>query len=223
MIDRFHNPCLFNARYLANSCYLPVVAAEHPTLKDAFKDDFRVGAAIGTQQVMGDEPAALELAARQFNTITPENLLKWEEVHPQPDEYNFDPADRFVEFGEKHGMFIVGHTLVWHNQTPDWVFEGDSAKPLDREALLEADAVRTSKQSSAATKAASMAGTSSTKRSKTMALAQEQVATNHRRRLHRKGVPIRPRGRSEGRALLQRLQRVEPRENPRHQEAGSTA
>jgi endo-1,4-beta-xylanase len=110
-------------------------ASDLPALKDAFRDDFRVGAALGTHQVMGQEPKALELVARQFNTITPENLLKWQEVHPQPDRYNFEPADRYVEFGKKHGMFIVGHNLVWHNQTPAWVFEGESGKPIARDAL----------------------------------------------------------------------------------------
>jgi endo-1,4-beta-xylanase len=85
---------------------------------------------------MGDEPQALELVAQQYNTITPENLLKWAEVHPDPDRYRFEPVDRYVAFGEKHGMFIVGHTLVWHNQTPDWAFEGVNGKPLDRETAL---------------------------------------------------------------------------------------
>jgi endo-1,4-beta-xylanase len=110
--------------------------APTPALKDAFKDDFRVGAAIGTRQVLGDEAKSLALVARQFNTITPENLLKWAEVHPQPDRYNFEPVDRFVEFGEKNNMFIVGHTLVWHNQTPDWAFAGEGGKPLDRNTAL---------------------------------------------------------------------------------------
>src|SRR6187401_1532414 len=87
------------------------LAADPPALKEVFKNDFRVGTAISTAQIMGDEPAALELAAKQFNTITPENLLKWQEVHPQPDQFNFEPADRFVEFGEKNGMFVVGHNL----------------------------------------------------------------------------------------------------------------
>ena len=106
------------------------VRAEEPqALKDVFKDAFRVGAAISTEQVMGGEPAALELTARQCNTITPENLLKWAEVHPDPNQYNFEPADRYVEWGEKHGMFIVGHTLVWHNQTPAWAFRGEGGKP----------------------------------------------------------------------------------------------
>jgi endo-1,4-beta-xylanase len=107
-----------------------------PTLEDAFLGDFRVGAAVGTNQIEGREPAALELVARQFNSITPENLLKWALVHPQPDRYDFEPADRFVEFGERHGMFIVGHTLVWHNQTPAWAFAGVDGQPLDRETAL---------------------------------------------------------------------------------------
>jgi endo-1,4-beta-xylanase len=125
---------------MATAClFLPAAAAAiaaEPSLKEAFADDFKVGAALGTSHVMGEEPQALELVARQYNTITPENLLKWAEVHPEPDRYNFEPADRYVEFGEKHGMFIVGHTLVWHNQTPRWAFEGAGGKPLDRQTAL---------------------------------------------------------------------------------------
>jgi endo-1,4-beta-xylanase len=112
------------------------VFAEPSALKVEFKDKFRIGAAIGTHQVMGDEPESMKLVARHFNTITPENLLKWQEVHPEPEKYNFGPADAFVKFGEGNDMFIVGHTLVWHNQTPPWAFEGAGGKPLDRETAL---------------------------------------------------------------------------------------
>src|SRR5262245_36725763 len=123
-------------------CLVCLVAANHTmgaepvALKNAFADDFLIGAAISTPQAMGEQPADLELAARQFNTITPENLLKFAEVHPEPDQFNFEPADKYVEFGEKNKMFIVGHTLVWHNQTPDWVFTGVDGKPLDRDTAL---------------------------------------------------------------------------------------
>ena len=113
------------------------LAADEATLQQAFKTDFLVGAALATNQVMGDEPKSLDLVARQFNAISPENLLKWQEIHPQPNEFNFDPADRYVAFGEQHRMFILGHNLVWHNQTPAWVFEDDSGKPITRDALLE--------------------------------------------------------------------------------------
>ncbi|HEX6960274.1 MAG TPA: endo-1,4-beta-xylanase [Lacipirellula sp.] len=113
-----------------------VTADDARTLKQAFANRFLVGAAIGTHHVIGEESAAIELVGRQFDSITSENLLKWAEVHPEREQYNFAPADKYVAFGEKHGMFIVGHTLVWHNQTPSWVFEGDDRKPLTREQLL---------------------------------------------------------------------------------------
>jgi endo-1,4-beta-xylanase len=110
---------------------------QETSLKETFKGSFRVGAALNENQISGRSPEAAKLAAEQFNSITPENLLKWESVHPQQGKYNFEPADKFVEFGEKHGMFIVGHTLVWHSQTPNWVFEDEEGKPLTRDALLE--------------------------------------------------------------------------------------
>ncbi len=114
-----------------------IARSDEPTLKEAFADYFLIGAALNEDQVLGKLPQATTLIKRQFNSLTPENLLKWESVHPEPDRYDFDSADKFVEFGEKNNMFIVGHTLVWHNQTPRWVFEDENGKALDREALLK--------------------------------------------------------------------------------------
>jgi endo-1,4-beta-xylanase len=106
------------------------------TLKEAFKNDFMIGAALNREQIFEKDERGAEIVRTHFNSITPENILKWGLVHPRPDHYDFAASDRFVEFGEKHSMFIVGHTLVWHNQTPPWVFEDDEGKPVDREALL---------------------------------------------------------------------------------------
>ena len=111
--------------------------AGQPALKDVFKDDFHVGVALSLDQISGNEPEAISVVERQFNSITPENILKWEEVHPEPGKYRFEEADRYVAFGEKHKMHIIGHTLVWFHQTPDWVFQNESGKPIGREALLE--------------------------------------------------------------------------------------
>lgn len=108
-----------------------------PALKDVFKDDFYIGAALSLNQIAGNEPDAIALVEKHFNSITPENILKWEEVRPEPNQYNFEPVDQYVAFGEKNNMFIIGHTLVWFYQTPDWVFQDESGKALDREALLE--------------------------------------------------------------------------------------
>jgi endo-1,4-beta-xylanase len=105
-------------------------------LKDVFKNDFMIGAALNRRQFFEEDARGAEIVSAQFNTITPENVLKWALVHPQTNRYDFTAADRFVEFGEKRGMFVVGHTLVWHNQTPRWVFEDEKGKPVDRETLL---------------------------------------------------------------------------------------
>jgi len=108
-----------------------------PALKEVFRDHFRIGAALSLDQISGREPDALDLVARHFNSITPENILKWEVVHPEPGRYDFEAADRYVAWGEQHGMQIIGHTLVWHCQTPEWVFQDGSGRPLGREALLD--------------------------------------------------------------------------------------
>jgi len=73
----------------------------------------------------------------QFNSTTSEHFLKWSYVHPEPGKYNFDAADRYVAFGEKNKMFIVGHVLVGPDQIPDWVFQDDNGKTVSREVLLK--------------------------------------------------------------------------------------
>jgi len=112
-------------------------AQNQPALKDVFKDNFHIGAALSLNQISGNEPEAITVVEKHFNSIVAENILKWEEIHPEPNKYNFEPADRYVAFGQKNKMFVVGHNLVWFYQTPDWVFMGESGKQLTREALLE--------------------------------------------------------------------------------------
>src|SRR5215203_3946798 len=106
-------------------------------LKEAFKDYFLVGASLNRAQIFEKDVRAAKIVREQFNTISPENILKWAEVHPQPERYDFKAADRYVAFGEKHGMFVIGHTLVWHNQTPKWVFEDKKGNFVSRDELLK--------------------------------------------------------------------------------------
>jgi endo-1,4-beta-xylanase len=107
------------------------------TLKDAFKNSFLVGVAINRAQIYGEDSRGNKLIESQFNSITPENVLKWALVHPKPDVFDFAAGDRYVDFGEKHHMVVIGHTLVWHEQTPNWVFEDDKGNPVTREVLLQ--------------------------------------------------------------------------------------
>jgi len=113
------------------------VAQAPTTLKGAYHGLFHIGAAINERQIAGTDARGDALLASQFDSISPENVLKWERVHPSPDKYNFDLPDQYVALGEKNHMFIVGHTLVWHAQVPSWVFKDAQCNPVDRETLLK--------------------------------------------------------------------------------------
>ncbi|MBN7811530.1 endo-1,4-beta-xylanase [Algoriphagus sp. H41] len=105
-------------------------------LKDAFRDEFYIGGALTLGQVTGREAGADLLLSTHFNSISPENGLKWGPVHPREGEYSFDFGDAYVAFGEKMDAFTIGHTLVWHQQTPEWVFQDAAGKEIGREALV---------------------------------------------------------------------------------------
>ena len=107
------------------------------TLKEAFKDDFYVGSAFGNSVFQEEGQQTLALIARHFSSVTACNELKWRSFQPARDKYNHEPADMFVEFGERNGMYVVGHVLFWHEQTPDWVFAGDDGGPVRRDVLLQ--------------------------------------------------------------------------------------
>ena len=109
---------------------------EPPSLKDAFRGIFHIGAAVNQRQFEERDTRGDAVIEAQFNSISPENALKWESIHPRLDGYNFEPADRYVAFGEKYKMFIIGHCLVWHSQVPARVFQDADGKPLTRDALL---------------------------------------------------------------------------------------
>lgn len=119
-----------------DSILAPPPAPAFTRLKDVFRDDFRIGTAVSPRQFNGRDSTDVAIITKHFNTISPENVLKWEVVHPRPGVYDFTQSDQYVAFGERHGMFIVGHTLMWHSQTPKWVFEDSTGGPLTRDALL---------------------------------------------------------------------------------------
>ena len=105
-----------------------------PTLAEVFADNFRVGAALNAATFTEENQAGARVTAEQFNTITPENDLKWVEIQPGRDSMDWGPADAFVEFGEKNDMFIVGHALVWYQQIADYV--GETKDPEEMRAIL---------------------------------------------------------------------------------------
>jgi endo-1,4-beta-xylanase len=115
-------------------CAVPMDDAEIQSLSGAFEPHFRVGVAVAPSSV--DDAAIVDVIEQQFNHLSPENLLKWSSVHPEPDTYFFDFADEYVTFGEERGMTIYGHVLVWHQQVPDWVFRDEGGQDVTADVLL---------------------------------------------------------------------------------------
>jgi len=106
-------------------------------LKDYFKGDFMIGAAIGDSIFMKKDQEYLDLIAREFNVLTPENCLKWEPVNPKENEWLFDAGDRLIEFAQKNNMEIQGHVLVWHSQVPKEIFVDESGKNVSKDVLTK--------------------------------------------------------------------------------------
>ncbi|SDY92181.1 endo-1,4-beta-xylanase [Evansella caseinilytica] len=104
-----------------------------PKLYEVFDKDFFIGAAVNTSTIKSHD----ELLKHHFNSITAENEMKFENVHPAENKYTFDQADQIVAFANDQGKNIRGHTLVWHNQTPAWVFENEEGTNISRSMLLE--------------------------------------------------------------------------------------
>ena len=84
--------------------------------KIAEKHNIFIGAAV--EPGLLENPAYTETLASQYNSLTPENRMKWQFIHPEKDRYDFSGADRLVEFALNNNMKVKGHTLVWHHQTP---------------------------------------------------------------------------------------------------------
>ncbi len=107
-----------------------------PSLASLYQPYFPIGAAVEPQSLVTQE----DLLVTQVNSLVAENDMKWEHIHPRrgnaASSYNFYGADAIVAFARAHGMRVRGHTLVWHQQVPRWVFVGDKG-PATRAIVLD--------------------------------------------------------------------------------------
>lgn len=102
------------------------------TLRDlAGRHHITIGAAVPSRLLSDSQYTAI--LASEFSQLEPENEMKFAPIHPRPDSdpqpYNFSGADALVAFARDHNLFVRGHTLVWHKQTPDWVTKGNFTAP----------------------------------------------------------------------------------------------
>ena len=121
MIRKAFAPAVWVISLLAASCSgsrKNSASPDLPSLKTVFKNDFAIGTALSGEQIEEKDPKAAVLVPQQFNMATPENIMKAEVFHPKWGTYNFDLADKMIEYGKKHNIKINGHTLIWHSQLP---------------------------------------------------------------------------------------------------------
>jgi len=110
-------------------------SAPEQTLRQAAqRSGLLIGTAVRPTQL--SEAAYASTLAREFNMLEPEDALKWEVVHPEPQSFDFAQADQIVDFATRHGMKVRGHTLAWHRQNPKWLMERKFT-PAELAAILE--------------------------------------------------------------------------------------
>jgi endo-1,4-beta-xylanase len=98
----------------------PVLAAS--TLRQAAEArGIKFGTALTATGNLTSNAAYMNVAATQFDAVTPGNEMKWGTVEPTQGQFNWAGADQIVAFAQAHNQAVRGHNLVWHSQLPNWV------------------------------------------------------------------------------------------------------
>jgi len=117
--------------------YLPPPVIENiPSIAQTYANDFLVGFATSQSDLIGPHG---QLAARHYNSVTPGNDLKWDTIEPTEGNFNFTPGDNILTFAQAHNIKMRGHTFVWHNQVPAWVFQDANGVDMSTEPFSPAN------------------------------------------------------------------------------------
>jgi endo-1,4-beta-xylanase len=104
-------------------------------LKDYYANYFPIGVAVSPGMLSNPEQAKLIL--KQFNSLTPENVMKMGAIHPTEGRYEWQYADAIVNFATQYHLRVRGHNLCWHEQTPRWMFYDSAGKQVTKKLLLK--------------------------------------------------------------------------------------
>ncbi|MFV0131854.1 endo-1,4-beta-xylanase [Streptomyces sp. HMX87] len=102
----------------------------------AERSDLLFGTAVDTTALVEDRTYR-KITAREFNSVTAENVMKWETLQPQPGVYDFTEGDALVAFAQRNDQQVRGHTLLWHNQLPAWLTSGVTGGSITADELRE--------------------------------------------------------------------------------------
>lgn len=105
-----------------------------PSLREVFRNKFLIGASVSPTNIHSAEGEVLK---KHFNSLTAENVMKMGVIHPEPNRYAWSGPDSIAAFARAHGMKFRGHTLLWHKQTPNWLFRESDGRTVSKEKLLQ--------------------------------------------------------------------------------------
>ena len=115
----------------------PIEIQDLTPIKDVYQGDFLIGNAVSAEDMQG---VRLELLKKHFNAATAGNAMKPDALQRTKGAFTFTDADKLVDKILSEGMEMHGHTLVWHQQSPDWMNtttdESGNTIPLGREEAL---------------------------------------------------------------------------------------
>lgn len=122
------------------------VLPETPAIKEVFGEhNMKAGTCLSYHMI--NTPKCVDIITTHFNSITFENemkpdaILNLEESKKAGDlivKFN-NVTLEMLEWCKNNNMALRGHTLIWHSQTPNWIFyeDFDTNKPLaSREVML---------------------------------------------------------------------------------------
>lgn len=98
------------------------VALSLQPLSAKLRQHFSIGVAVAPEHLTD----MAEVITHHFNRLTAENAMKMGPMCPSPN-CDFTDADKIATFARRHRMPVNGHTFVWHQMNPDWVFQDGAA------------------------------------------------------------------------------------------------
>ncbi|KAM0244017.1 hypothetical protein ACHAP5_006681 [Fusarium lateritium] len=101
--------------------------------EEAAKKNLYIGSGAINPSYLDDAQFSAVLT-EQFNSLSPENELKWNFFHQSPELYDWDKLDRLVQFAEANNMAVKGHGLISPCCNPDYVLKLTS--PADLRAAM---------------------------------------------------------------------------------------
>ncbi len=100
-------------------------AYQENSLKDLV--DFYCGTVIDLDK-LNQNSAYQQIATHQFNSVTAENIMKPDWLHPSRNVYNWSAADQLAAYCLTNNKRLHGHTLIWHQQIPYWLEQFNGSK-----------------------------------------------------------------------------------------------